>query len=503
MEEVLIQHAARGVPLGELPGKLARSRRRTRGGCVTVLTAQRLPVFASTFEHLVDKDVFHSWFALSITGRRAYEKLGAPYRRHLRNVVFATTGKYKTERAARRYLMEVGDRYPAFDFGRSLAAEKRVETYFPGRLVDFANMVAYAEEELDRRQPGCLISDYPASALDMAVYQICLSKGLLTLFTMVARLPENRILLFERPEECRSELVLHYQQEFRTRGLGVEDRRRAEEFLSDFRTRRPKPSYFGLSRDRARSERLRSFVAYMRSPGGGLRRLGRAARKVRLERGWSEVFSSLDAEDDIVFFPIQYQPEASTYVMSPFFRDQFAVVRNLCFSLPPRYTLLVKEHPRHIEAQRRSLEFYRGMLARLPNLKFVDPDTDSHEIIRNAKAVVVLSSTVGWEAFLYEVPVIQLGVSEYSYFDGIHQVSSFVELRDRLGTLIEAGAPDHEDVLRAVAAMFRGTSPGLISEPAWDPSVTEPENVRDVAAALRRGIDFHRGRSANRPAHSV
>ena len=48
-------------------------------------------------------------------------------------------------------------------------------------------------------------------------------------------------------------------------------------------------------------------------------------------------------------------------------------------------------------------------LRRRPNVRLVDPYTSTHELIRRSEAVVVISSTVGLEALLYDKPVLTLG----------------------------------------------------------------------------------------------
>ena len=50
----------------------------------------------------------------------------------------------------------------------------------------------------------------------------------------------------------------------------------------------------------------------------------------------------------------------------------------------------------------------------MPNVRLVAPHTSSHELIRRAEAIAVISSTVGLEALLYGKPVLTLGQPFYS-----------------------------------------------------------------------------------------
>ena len=45
-------------------------------------------------------------------------------------------------------------------------------------------------------------------------------------------------------------------------------------------------------------------------------------------------------------------------------------------------------------------------LRKVENIRLVDPYTSSHELIRTARAVAVISSTVGLEALLHGRPVL-------------------------------------------------------------------------------------------------
>ena len=66
--------------------------------------------------------------------------------------------------------------------------------------------------------------------------------------------------------------------------------------------------------------------------------------------------------------------------------------------------------------------------AQVPNIRIVPPLTSSHELIAQAEAIAVISSTVGLEALLYEKPVLTLGAPFYSGYGVTLDVSTTAEI---------------------------------------------------------------------------
>ena len=86
------------------------------------------------------------------------------------------------------------------------------------------------------------------------------------------------------------------------------------------------------------------------------------------------------------------------------------------------YDLVLKEHPMSIGRNRLSL---LRRLARTRTSASSRRTRRSHELIRGAEAVAVISSTVGLEALLYGKPVLTLGQPFYSGYGVTLDVDSF------------------------------------------------------------------------------
>ena len=121
-------------------------------------------------------------------------------------------------------------------------------------------------------------------------------------------------------------------------------------------------------------------------------------------------------------------------------------------------------------------------LARIPQVRFVAPRTSSHDLIRDAEAVVVISSTVGLEALLHGRPVLTLGRPFYSGYGVTVDVDSFAEIQAAVPEVLRF-EPDRERTLRFLHAAMRRCYPG---KPA---TVDQSDaNARLVASSLDAAV---------------
>lgn len=132
-------------------------------------------------------------------------------------------------------------------------------------------------------------------------------------------------------------------------------------------------------------------------------------------------------EDYYFIFPMHFQPESSTSVNAMYYDNQYEAIKNITFSLPIGTYLYVKDHPNGIGFQ--SFEFYKK-IKKLPHVRYIDPLTNTKELIKNSKGVITLTSTMGYEALLLEKPVITLGKVFYNYHPYCYNVSSYNEIYD-------------------------------------------------------------------------
>lgn len=231
-------------------------------------------------------------------------------------------------------------------------------------------------------------------------------------------------------------------------------------------------------REQARERRAGNWFTQPNPVGHWLLTAPRAGRAAVAARRY---LTSGPSGRPFVFFPLHYEPEASTLVHASYFDNQLEVVSNLARSLPGGWELVVKEH--FYMAGQRRLGFYRDV-QRIPNVRLSALSVPTNELIQTAAAVAVITSTCGLEASLIGRPVVMFGDYPWDYAPTVHKVRALADLpaliRSAAGTDL---GPDHPDVLAFGASWNAALPPGRYYRNRrhdW----LERENVDQIARAF-------------------
>jgi len=130
-------------------------------------------------------------------------------------------------------------------------------------------------------------------------------------------------------------------------------------------------------------------------------------------------------KEDFVYFPLHYPKDSQLTLRGKPFMDQASIIETVARYVPYPYTLVVKEHP-HARGWYKTSDIKK--MASLPNVKLIHPFTNSHEIIPNAKGIIAINSSVGYEGIIYRKPVITMGRSFYRNCGVTIDVNSLYEL---------------------------------------------------------------------------
>jgi capsular polysaccharide biosynthesis protein len=347
------------------------------------------------------------------------------------------------------------------------------------------------ERIFDEVAPDVLVPEVGSETMRTAAHLIGLERGVRVLFVFYTIFP-NPLRLYEdtmhagivAPEEVRE--------------LSESEREEVERFIADF-TARDKPirryraarATFKTGRDlarhlvvRATEDRDNEYLVPGRYLANYVRENARAAL---MRRYYSPV-----PDRPFVYFPLHVTDDYKIKRVIPHCVDQAALIEQVADYLPQGMDVVIKEHP--LSIGRNSMPLIHR-LTRRPNIHLVEPRTSSHDLIQRARAVAVISSTVGLEALLYGRPVLTLGQPFYSGYGVTLDVDSFRVLQQRVMELLDF-QPDRERTLRFLHAAMRSCFPG--APVAIDPS---DENARRLAASLDTAA---RGQGAARgPAREV
>lgn len=192
---------------------------------------------------------------------------------------------------------------------------------------------------------------------------------------------------------------------------------------------------------------------YLRLPPGSaflkdfLWREVRAAwlRRGRLYR------DQVDLDEPFIYLPIQRTPEISTLVHGLEYEDALELVARAAKFCPAGYRIYVKEHTSMVG--RRPLSAYREM-RQFHNVTLVPPTVNTFDLIRRSKAVMTVTSTAGWEAFLLGKPVLVLGHVFYQEFPNVLKVALNEVGTGRIRDYMDNFQPDEAAIRAAVIAYF-------------------------------------------------
>lgn len=191
-----------------------------------------------------------------------------------------------------------------------------------------------------------------------------------------------------------------------------------------------------------------------------------------------------ERRERVCLYPFHYTYDSQITVRGDAFLDQLAVVEQIARALPFGWRLAVKTHPAAPGDQ--PIARLLRVVRRMDNVDLVDPHSHAHTVLRKAGLLVTVNSTTGFEALMFNVPVVTLGESVYRGFGLTTDVTDLNLLPHALAEAIRRGpAPEH-DVLRYFAFMLRHGA--ALEMSAYDLSDANAGRFADaIAEGLRLG----------------
>jgi hypothetical protein len=312
------------------------------------------------------------------------------------------------------------------------------------------------EAIFDELRPEVVVPEVGSETMRTATHQVALERGVEVLFLFYTIFPRALRLYrntMHAPIVAADEL----------RELGPDERAEVEQFIARFTAAdRPIRDYRAATvtpaklRDFARHIAVRATQdadnEYLR-PHQFVANVVRERSRAAVAHG---LYEPLHPSRPFVYFPLHVVDDYKIKRVIPHCYDQASIIEQVADALPHGHELVLKEHPMSIGRNRFAL---LRRLARIPNARLVAPHTSSHELMRRADAIAVISSTVGLEALLYDKPVLTLGQPFYAGYGVTVDVDSFREIRDAVPALLRF-RPDHERILRFLGAAMRACHPG-------------------------------------------
>ena len=182
---------------------------------------------------------------------------------------------------------------------------------------------------------------------------------------------------------------------------------------------------------RAISLKLKRFAHQPRRASSGfVKTMGRVRMTKKSMREESRNWKPIPDTESFVYFPLHFQPEASTSAKGRHFVDQREAVAIVAASLPNDWKLVVKEHPHQWRRLYERAPNYWSRIAMIPNVVVIPHDSDNGRLIADCEGVVSIShSTVATEAWAIGRRVVFLGYSHLREAPGVACANSIEQLR--------------------------------------------------------------------------
>ncbi len=326
----------------------------------------------------------------------------------------------------------------------------------------------------------------PTNVNDLLLYMICRELGIAFVSPRDMRFPPKQMIFFEG-----------YGQE---RVLPIENGAHAvtgREILKSFTAGRPTPYYFNmLNRRRVvhpgkiaqaaiRRLRLRRLVS-----GRSLTHYDAWGRiKLTVRRVANSVYMHrlcrYDEMDRIAgrlaFYGLHVQPENSIDVLGSYVSDQLKLIKDIRRALPFDMTLIVKEHPNFLGMK--GPRFFRE-LRRIPNVRLIRHHVPTFDLYERLDLVLTVSGTTAYEAGLLGIPAVTFSPM---YFNGLSSVAycpDLSRLKELVSGLLGGFRRDFEADCRFMESLLRYSHPGYWTDPLFDRSVLDPENIEKVSGAF-------------------
>ncbi|HEX2534525.1 MAG TPA: hypothetical protein VHK69_12355 [Chitinophagaceae bacterium] len=207
-----------------------------------------------------------------------------------------------------------------------------------------------------------------------------------------------------------------------------------------------------------------------------LKMIGRYLWQKKVEKGQYVLF-------------LQFEPEITTSLYAYPFKSQRQWIETVLEHLEEGRKLYVKEHPAMFS--QRNFSFYL-FLRRQKGVQLVDPTVPSKEIIRDARAVMTLNSTVGIESLKAGTPVISFG---RAYFNFVPEVLKWAEVSAGKGwkTWGQLALPQAEALKKSYTILERAIKrieyPGCLNDHRLDSYVMSAENMASVKKAIEQYVE--------------
>jgi len=358
-------------------------------------------------------------------------------------------------------ISKIEEKYGQINFWNIIASDRFIRRWPEVKIIEQISFYIYAWEKIiEKYKPLFIISETVTGLWNYILILICKSNGIKYLSVQTTKNTGRYYYSddqYGRWKELEDKFI-----EIKQRGLTINEKLLAQQFVKNFREHPLVPPYM------KQSSALPNFKKYINLPRFiinlkkdliqnwyysnhdyklGYRIFDYVYTLIRVKRilasKFFKIFEFPDFEKDYVLFPVHFQPEATTDIWAPFYSDQLYTIKAIARSLPFGFYLYVKEHISVLGSKK--IFFYKE-IKKIPNVKLINPWSNISDLIKNSKAVAVITSTTGLESIFWNKPTIVFGNVFYNIYPFVHRINNINDFPEYLGKIlsekIEEDNPD-------------------------------------------------------------
>tara|TARA_Y100001968_G_C19454442_1_gene771582 strand:- start:25390 stop:26856 length:1467 start_codon:yes stop_codon:yes gene_type:complete len=208
--------------------------------------------------------------------------------------------------------------------------------------------------------------------------------------------------------------------------------------------------------------------------------------KPKIKRRFLKIYYKWDqfnSEKNYAYFPLHYQPEATTLCDAHYYLNQISLIENLAKSLPIGFTLVVKEHPQMLG--NRDIEYYEK-IKQIGNVSLISPFEDNFKVISHASIIFTITGTAGLEALLFKKPVITFGDVFYNQCDLVIKAANIAPTKWTflINDILSNYTHEESELENFLSLLFNSSDEFSFEEPYLESGagahVIESDNIRKI-----------------------
>lgn len=224
-------------------------------------------------------------------------------------------------------------------------------------------------------------------------------------------------------------------------------------------------------------------------------------KKLEYKQLYLSLCEDIDLSVPYIYVPLHYQPERTTCPDGGLFSDQMIMINILANCIPAGWYLYIKEHATQFSYHGngdmcRNNEFYLDM-NNLPSVKYIDLESNTYDLIDNAKAVATVTGMAGWEAVCRAKPALVFGNAWYQICDGVYKIENTDECRYAMNLIKQGLEIEDYQVDAFVNALSDISTLGYVNSTNATPvEITYDQHVAQLYEAMKNYCDaFHHSSS--------